>query len=60
MDAFYTRMYIRPLPVNLDIRKSKGAVVFNALRRFGTGVLPRRPLVGSLPALERLFIASPQ
>jgi hypothetical protein len=32
---------------------------FGALRRVGFGVVDRRPLVRSPPALERLFIASP-
>ena len=31
---------------------------FGALRRFGSGVFRRRPLIVP-PALERLFIASP-
>ena len=29
-----------------------------ALRRFGSGVLRRRPLIGPPPVLERIFIAS--
>jgi hypothetical protein len=33
-------------------------VSFGALLRLGTDVLRRRPLIGSPPALERLFIAS--
>jgi hypothetical protein len=35
------------------------ATAFGALRRFGSGVFRRRPLIGSPPVLERLFIASP-
>ena len=35
------------------------ATAFGALRRFRSGVLRRRPLTGSPPALERRFIASP-
>jgi hypothetical protein len=35
------------------------AMAFDALRSFGTRVFGRRPLIGSPPALERLFIASP-
>ena len=34
------------------------AWTFGALPRFGSGVLRRRPLIVSLPALERFFIAS--
>ena len=33
-------------------------VALGALRRFGPGVFRRGPLIGSPPALERLFIAS--
>ena len=32
---------------------------FGALRRFGSGVFRRRPLIGLPPALERFFIAFP-
>src|SRR6516225_11816154 len=36
------------------------ATAIGTLRRFGSGVFRRRPLVGSPPALERLFIGSPR
>jgi hypothetical protein len=36
------------------------AAAFGALRRFGFGVYRCRALIGSPPALERLFIASPR
>jgi hypothetical protein len=35
------------------------ATAFGALWRFGFGAFQRRALIGSPPALERLFIASP-
>jgi hypothetical protein len=37
----------------------EAAAAFGALRRFGSGIFRRRALIGSPPALERLFIASP-
>ena len=50
-------------PSDLCLLASRGRIgtctAFGALRRFGSGVLRRRPLIGSPPALERLFIASP-
>ena len=48
----------RPPPHCQQKKDLERATAFDALLRFGSGDLRRRPLIGSPPALERLFIAS--
>ena len=50
----------RTIPVSSPVEDVlERATAFGALRLFGSGVSSRRPLIGSLSGLERLFITSP-
>ena len=55
--SFSSRVRLAASPSSAVDELRRGTAL-GALRRFGSGVLRRRPLIGSLPALERLFIAS--
>jgi hypothetical protein len=44
------------LPVVDELERTR---TFSELRRFGSDVFRRRPLIGSPPALERFFIEFP-
>ena len=57
--AWLSSRVSRATSVSSAAGKNWDVYAFGALRRFGSGVFRRRPLVGSPTVLERRFIASP-
>src|SRR5258706_13921335 len=58
--SFNSRLRASTCSCGSTAEGARSDVAFSALRRFGLNVLRRRVLTGSLPALERRFIASPE